>query len=250
MKFSIYLCLFFMLFGLAGCHPNGLVSTPLPTPLLAVVPVVVDTPAFAPTETAVPILPPTVTTLPTATPTATAVATLPPGWVNHDLGKVSLALPATYLVLDLSQFPLEEGMGPLSESCQAELQDTEIAVSTILLTAADATILSGIPTIVMLVEEPLPPAVYLEQILKRLEVCADLEIIEQGTVMVSGREAGRVVVETDAFGSRMKEIVYLFTQDNWLWSLIYVFAPKDEVRQTDTWQQINESFFVKPSGDN
>lgn len=138
------------------------------------------------------------------------------------------------------------GAEPLSVSCQKELKETDIAISRILLITWDSTALAGVPPIVMVLEEPIPPATSLATILEQLRVCADLKIVERGIVTVNGREAGRIVLTTGAFGTPMKEIAYLFVQDNWMWSLIFVFAPQDEPAKAVVWQQIVESFVILP----
>lgn len=156
------------------------------------------------------------------TETSYSAGTVVEGWKMFKGGGAELWLPASYEGGDLSKdldvvVERVRGLGPDYEAIARTMERNRSAFA---IWAFDSQIgESGGVTNVTVVSERVPSSVTLETYLGlvRKKLTKDFRVVEEGVVPLASYQAGRVVLEANLGGARIKQIMYMVKSGSTVW---------------------------------
>jgi len=156
------------------------------------------------------------------TETSHPAGTVVEGWKMFKGGGAELWLPASYEGGDLNKDldVVVERVRALGPDYEAIARTMERNRSAFVIWAFDSQIgESGGVTSVTVVSERVPSSVTLETYLGlvRKKLTKDFRVVEEGVVPLASYQAGRVVLEANLGGTRIKQIMYMVKSGSTVW---------------------------------
>ncbi len=156
------------------------------------------------------------------TETSHSAGTVVEGWKMFKGGGAELWLPASYEGGDLSKDldVIVERVRALGPDYEAIARTMERNRSAFVIWAFDPQIgESGGVTNVTVVRERVPSSVTLETYLGlvRKKLTKDFRVVEEGVVPLASYQAGRVVLEANLGGARIKQVMYMVKSGSTVW---------------------------------
>ncbi|MGH7252261.1 MAG: hypothetical protein ACREIE_00540 [Nitrospiraceae bacterium] len=156
------------------------------------------------------------------TETSHSAGTVVEGWRMFKGGGAELWLPASYEGGDLSKDldVIVERVRALGPDYEAIARTMERNRSAFVIWAFDPQIgESGGVTNVTVVSERVPSSVTLETYLGlvRKKLTKDFRVVEEGVVPLASYQAGRVVLEANLGGTRIKQVMYMVKSGSTVW---------------------------------
>jgi hypothetical protein len=218
---------------------------PSPSPSTAT-PLSPSTPA--PTNTPVVQYPTPTESLPTATPI--------PGWKKFEGaaargGSVELWLPPNYLGLDPRKdlnLIIEDlkTLGPDYELLAEAIKQNQAAIALMAFDSEldDSGFLTNINITADQVISSMTLELLLESVVKQSPEHPSYRFVEQGIVPLDRYQAGRIVMESDYSGARVKQLIYIILEDNTAWTITFTTSADEFDRRLPVFEQSIRTFLV------